>query len=157
MDYRIESDLLGELQVPAEAYYGVQTQRGINKMSDFPEYIIAMAYIKLAAVEANHELGVINDEIYAAIAQACREIIDGKMHDQFPTDLVQGGAGTTVNMNANEVIANRALEIMGHRRGEYQDCSPNDHVNCAQSTKLCLHPHEPRAGSRTQAPHRFAA
>ena len=121
--YRIESDLLGELQVPAEAYYGVQTQRGINnykvsnlKMSDFPEYIIAMAYIKLAAVEANHELGVINDEIYEAIAQACQEIIDGKMHDQFPTDMVQGGAGTTVNMNANEVIANRALEIMGHQR-----------------------------------------
>ena len=141
MKYRIESDLLGEMQVPVEAYYGVQTQRGIDnykvsnlKMSDFPEYIIAMAYIKLAAVEANHDLGVINDEIYAAIAQACREIIDGKMHDQFPTDMVQGGAGTTVNMNANEVIANRALEIMGHQRGEYQYCSPNDHVNCAQST-----------------------
>ena len=139
--FRIESDLLGELQVPANAYYGVQTQRGINnykvsnlKMSDFPEYVIAMGYIKLAAVEANHELGVINDEIYAAIAQACKELIDGKMHDQFPTDMVQGGAGTTVNMNANEVIANRALEIMGHQRGEYQFCSPNDHVNCAQST-----------------------
>lgn len=139
--FRIESDLLGELQVPVNAYYGVQTQRGINnykvsnlKMSDFPEYVIAMGYIKLAAVEANHELGVINDEIYAAIAQACKELIDGKMHDQFPTDLVQGGAGTTVNMNANEVIANRALEIMGHQRGEYQYCSPNDHVNCAQST-----------------------
>ena len=102
MNYRIESDLLGEMQVPVNAYYGVQTQRGINnykvsnlKMSDFPEYIIAMGYIKLAAVEANHDLGVINDEIYAAIAQACREIIDGKMHDQFPTDMVQGGAGTT--------------------------------------------------------------
>ena len=135
MSYRLESDLLGELQVPAEAYYGVQTQRGINnykvsnlKMSDFPEYIIAFAYIKLAAVEANHELGVINDEIYAGIAQACHEIIDGKMHDQVPTDLVQGGAGTTVNMNANEVIANRALELMGHQRGEYQFCSPNDQV-----------------------------
>ena len=141
MKYRIESDLLGELQVPADAYYGIQTQRGINnyrisnlKMSDFPEYIIAMAYIKLAAVEANHELGVIDNDIYTAIAQACREIIDGKMHDQFPTDMVQGGAGTTVNMNANEVIANRALELMGHQRGEYQYCSPNDHVNCAQST-----------------------
>ena len=139
--FRTESDLLGALQVPAEAYYGVQTQRGINnykisnlRMSDFPEYIIAMAYIKWAAVEANHELGVINDEIYAAIAQACREITEGKMHDQFPTDMVQGGAGTTVNMNANEVIANRALEIMGHERGDYQFCSPNDHVNCAQST-----------------------
>jgi len=139
--FRTESDLLGELQVPAEAYYGVQTQRGIDnykvsnmKMSDFPEYIIAMGFIKLAAVEANHELGVINDEIYGAIAQACRELISGKMHDQFPTDMVQGGAGTTVNMNANEVIANRALEIMGHERGDYRYCSPNDHVNCAQST-----------------------
>lgn len=139
--FRLESDLLGELQVPVNAYYGVQTQRGINnykisnlKMSDFPEYIIAMGYIKLAAVEANHELGVISDDIYAGISQACKELIAGKMHDQFPTDMVQGGAGTTVNMNANEVIANRALEIMGHQRGEYQYCSPNDHVNCAQST-----------------------
>ena len=138
---RLETDLLGELEVPANAYYGVQTQRGINnykisnlKMSDFPEYIIALAYIKWAAVEANHDLGVINDTIYAAIKQACQEIIAGKMHDQFPTDMVQGGAGTTVNMNMNEVIANRALEIMGHQRGEYQFCSPNDHVNCAQST-----------------------
>ena len=141
MNYRTESDLLGELQIPADAYYGVQTQRGINnykisnlKMSDFPDYIIAIAYIKLAAVQTNHELGVINDEIYEAISQACREIIAGKFHDQFPIDMMQGGAGTSVNMNANEVIANRALEIMGHQRGEYQYCSPNDHVNCAQST-----------------------
>ena len=139
--HRVESDLLGELEVPVDVYYGIQTQRGINnykvsnlKMSDFPEYIIAMAYIKLAAVEANHDLGVIDDEKYNAIAKACRELIDGKMHDQFPTDMVQGGAGTTVNMNANEVIANRALEIMGYQRGQYQYCSPNDHVNCAQST-----------------------
>lgn len=139
--HRVESDLLGELEVPVDAYYGIQTQRGINnykvsnlKMSDFPEYIIAMAYIKLAAVEANHDLKVIDDEKYRAIAQACREIIDGQFHDQFPTDMVQGGAGTTVNMNANEVIANRALEIMGYQRGQYQYCSPNDHVNCAQST-----------------------
>jgi len=139
--FRTESDLLGELQIPAEAYYGVQTQRGINnykisnlKMCDFPDYVISIAYIKLAAVEANHQLGIIPDDIYAAIAQACKEIIDGKFHDQFPTDMIQGGAGTSVNMNANEVIANRALEIMGHNRGEYQYCSPNDHVNCAQST-----------------------
>ena len=86
--HRVESDLLGELEVPVDAYYGIQTKRGIDnykvsnlKMSDFPEYIIAMGYIKLAAVEANHELGIINDEIYEAIAQACRELIDGKMHD----------------------------------------------------------------------------
>ena len=139
--FRIESDLLGELQVPAEAYYGVQTQRAINnykisavKMSDYPEYIIAMAYVKMAAAQANGELGVLDKQIADAIVAACREIVDGKFHDQFPVDMMQGGAGTSVNMNANEVIANRALELMGHNKGEYQFCSPNDHVNCAQST-----------------------
>ena len=139
--YRIESDLLGELQVPADAYYGVQTQRALNnykisttRMCDYPEYIIAMAYVKMAAAAANTELGVLPKEIGEAIIAACREIVDGKFHDQFPVDMMQGGAGTSVNMNANEVIANRALEIMGHNKGEYQYCSPNDHVNCAQST-----------------------
>ena len=139
--FRTESDLLGELQVPEEAYYGVQTQRGINnyhisrkQMRDYPDYVIAIAYVKLAAVETNQTLGVINDEIAGAISQACREIIEGKWHDNFPIDMMQGGAGTSVNMNANEVIANRALEIMGHEKGEYQYCYPNDHVNCGQST-----------------------
>ena len=139
--YRIESDLLGELQVPADAYYGVQTQRALNnykisttRMCDYPEYIIAMAYVKMAAAAANTELGVLPKEIGEAIVAACREIVDGKFHDQFPVDMMQGGAGTSVNMNANEVIANRALELMGHKKGEYQYCSPNDHVNCAQST-----------------------
>ena len=139
--FRVESDLLGELKVPAEAYYGVQTQRGINnyhisrkKIRDYPDYIIAIAYVKLAAVQTNHTLGVINDEIAGAISQACREIIDGKFHEDFPIDMMQGGAGTSVNMNANEVIANRALEIMGHKKGEYQYCYPNDHCNCGQST-----------------------
>ena len=139
--YRIESDLLGELQVPADAYYGVQTQRALNnykisttRMCDYPEYIIAMAYVKMAAAAANTELGVLPKEIGEAIMAACREIVDGKFHDQFPVDMMQGGAGTSVNMNANEVIANRALELMGHKKGEYQYCSPNDHVNCAQST-----------------------
>ncbi len=139
--FRVESDLLGELQVPAEAYYGVQTQRGINnyhisrkKMRDYPEFVNAIAYVKLAAVQANHSLGVINDEISGAISQACREIIEGKLHENFPIDMMQGGAGTSVNMNANEVIANRALEIMGHQKGEYQYCYPNDHCNCGQST-----------------------
>ncbi|ALO49320.1 aspartate ammonia-lyase [Hoylesella enoeca] len=139
--FRVESDLLGELNVPAEAYYGVQTQRGINnyhisrkKIRDYPDYIIAIAYVKLAAVQTNHTLGVINDEIAGAISQACREIIDGKFHEDFPIDMMQGGAGTSVNMNANEVIANRALEIMGHKKGEYQYCYPNDHCNCGQST-----------------------
>ena len=139
--YRVESDLLGELKVPADALYGVQTQRGINnyhisrkKMSWYPDFIIAIAYVKLAAVETNHTLGVINDEIAGAISQACRELIDGKWHDNFPIDMMQGGAGTSVNMNANEVIANRALEIMGYEKGDYQHCYPNDHCNCGQST-----------------------
>ena len=139
--FRIESDLLGELKVPINAYYGVQTQRGINnyhisrkKMRDYPDYVVAIAYVKLAAVQTNHTLGVINDEIAGAISQACQEIIDGKFHEDFPIDMMQGGAGTSVNMNANEVIANRALEIMGHKKGEYQYCYPNDHVNCGQST-----------------------
>ena len=141
MKYRVESDLLGELQVPADAYYGVQTQRAINNyristthMYDYPEYIIAMAYVKMAAAAANTELSVLPKEIGDAIVAACKEIVAGKLHDQFPVDMMQGGAGTSVNMNANEVIANRALELMGHKKGEYQYCSPNDHVNCAQST-----------------------
>ena len=139
--FRVESDLLGELQVPADAYYGVQTQRALDnyqisttRMCHYPEYIIAMAYVKMAAAAANTELGVLPKEIGDAIVAACREIVDGKFHDQFPVDMMQGGAGTSVNMNANEVIANRALELMGHKKGEYQYCSPNDHVNCAQST-----------------------
>ena len=139
--YRIESDLLGEMKVPAEAYYGVQTQRAIEnyrisntKMRDYPEYVIAMAYVKMAAAEANAELGALDRKIADAIIAACKEIVDGKLHENFPVDMMQGGAGTSVNMNANEVIANRALELMGHKKGEYQYCSPNDHVNCAQST-----------------------
>ncbi len=139
--FRVESDLLGELQVPFDAYYGVQTQRALNnykisntRMCDYPEYIIAMAYVKMAAASANAELGVLDKTIADAIIAACKEIVAGKLWDQFPVDMMQGGAGTSVNMNANEVIANRALEIMGHKKGEYQFCSPNDHVNCAQST-----------------------
>ena len=139
--FRLESDLLGELKVPVDAYYGVQTQRGINnyhisrkKMRDYPDYVIAIAYVKLAAIQTNHSLGVINDEISGAISKACQELIDGKLHENFPIDMMQGGAGTSVNMNANEVIANRALEIMGHKKGEYKYCYPNDHVNCGQST-----------------------
>ena len=139
--FRVESDLLGELQVPAEAYYGVQTQRAINnykisnsRMSDYPDYVIAIAYVKWAAAAANADLGVLDRTIADAICAACKEIVEGKFRDQFPVDMMQGGAGTSVNMNANEVIANRALELMGHEKGEYQFCSPNDHVNCAQST-----------------------
>lgn len=139
--FRVESDLLGELQIPAEAYYGVQTQRAINNykisgkhMCDYPEYVKAIAYVKLAAAEANHELGQLPDDVADAMCRACREIIDGKFHENFVTDMVQGGAGTSVNMNANEVIANRALELMGYEKGDYQHCWPNDHCNCGQST-----------------------
>lgn len=139
--FRVESDLLGELQVPAEAYYGVQTQRAINNykisgkhMCDYPEYVKAIAYVKLAAAEANHELGQLPDDVADAMCRACREIIDGMFHENFVTDMVQGGAGTSVNMNANEVIANRALELMGYEKGDYQHCWPNDHCNCGQST-----------------------
>lgn len=139
--FRIESDLLGDLQVPSKAYYGVQTQRAIDnfyitgsKMGDFPEFVKAIAFVKLAAAQTNHELGLLSKELLDPITQACYELIDGKFHDQFPVDMIQGGAGTSVNMNANEVIANRVLEIMGYEKGDYQHCSPNDHINQSQST-----------------------
>ena len=140
-DFRIESDLIGPREIPESALYGVQTLRGIENfeiskfhLDEYPAFIKGLAITKMAAAEANFQLGLLTGEQHAAITQACQEIIDGKHHDQFPVDMIQGGAGTTTNMNANEVIANRALEIMGHKRGEYQFCSPNDHVNCAQST-----------------------
>ena len=138
---RIESDLIGSMEVPADALYGVQTLRGIEnfpisrfRLSEHPLFINGLALTKLGAAMANHELGLLTDEQYEAIAQACREILAGQHHDQFPVDMIQGGAGTTTNMNANEVIANRALQIMGHELGDYKYCSPNDHVNCSQST-----------------------
>ncbi|HRP88557.1 MAG TPA: aspartate ammonia-lyase [Edaphocola sp.] len=141
MEFRAESDLLGELQVPKDAYYGVQTQRAINnfKISNqylysFPALIKALGYVKKAAAQANFELGILEEPIYKAIIQAGDEVIAGKMDKEFPIDMIQGGAGTSVNMNANEVIANRALELMGHQKGAYQYCSPNDHINLSQST-----------------------
>lgn len=138
---RTESDLLGSVEVPEDVLYGVQTMRGLENFAiskfhlcDYPRFIEGLAVVKLGAAMANHEMGLLSDELFEAIAQACREIRAGKFHEFFPVDMIQGGAGTTTNMNANEVIANRALEIMGHHRGEYQYCSPNDHVNCSQST-----------------------
>lgn len=140
-NYRNESDLLGELQVPADAYYGVQTQRAIHNfkisgqtLSMFPEFIKALGYVKKGAAKTNYELGLLDEELYKLIAKACDEMIEGKFNDQFPIDMIQGGAGTSVNMNANEVIANRVLEMMGKERGDYQYCSPNDHINLSQST-----------------------
>ncbi len=138
---RTESDLIGAREIPASALYGVQTLRGIENfpisnfhLCDYPLFINGLAVTKMAAARANHALGLLTDAQAQAIEQACQEILDGQHHEHFPVDMIQGGAGTTTNMNANEVIANRALEIMGHQRGEYQYCSPNDHVNCAQST-----------------------
>ena len=138
---RVESDLIGAREIPASALYGVQTLRGIENfpisnfhLSNYPLFINGLAVTKMAAARANHELGLLTDAQAQAIEQACKEILDGQHHEHFPVDMIQGGAGTTTNMNANEVIANRALEIMGYQRGEYQYCSPNDHVNCAQST-----------------------
>ena len=138
---RTESDLLGSVEVPENVLYGVQTMRGLEnfaiskfRLCEYPLFIRGLAAVKLGAAVANHELGLLTDELFAAISQACREVMEGRHHEYFPVDMIQGGAGTTTNMNANEVIANRALEILGHRRGEYQYCSPNDHVNCSQST-----------------------
>lgn len=138
---RTESDLLGSREVPENVLYGVQTLRGIEnfrisrfKLNDYPIFIQALAMTKMGAAFANRELGLLNEELAEAILQACREIMERRYSDQFPVDMIQGGAGTTTNMNINEVIANRALELLGHHRGEYQYCSPNDHVNRSQST-----------------------
>lgn len=138
---RVESDLIGSREISDECLYGVQTLRGIENFSiskyhlnEYPLFINGLAMTKMAAARANHELGLLTDEQFQAITQACREILEGRFHDQFSVDMIQGGAGTSTNMNANEVIANRALEIMGHAHGDYAFCSPNDHVNCSQST-----------------------
>ena len=133
--------MLGSREIPEQALYGVQTLRGIENfriskfhLNEYPDFINGLAITKMGAAVANSKLGLLTEQQTEAILSACKEILDGKHHDQFPVDMIQGGAGTTTNMNANEVIANRALEIMGHRRGEYQFCSPNDHVNRSQST-----------------------
>jgi len=138
---RIEHDLLGDFAVPADAYYGVQTARALEnfKISGvelrlYPNFIKALAMVKLAAARANFETGGFSREILTAIEGACQEIIDGKLHDQFKLDVYQGGAGTSTNMNENEVIANRGLELMGHQKGEYKYLDPHDHVNRSQST-----------------------
>ena len=138
---RMEHDLLGDRKVPFEAYYGIQTLRAMENFNIsgsclclFPDLINGHAIVKMAAAKANYELGYLDEKIHNAIVEACQEIIEGKYHDHFRVDMIQGGAGTSTNMNANEVIANRALEIMGHKRGEYQYCHPNNHVNYSQST-----------------------
>ena len=140
-EFREESDLLGTHKIPKDALYGIQTQRGLEnfkiskiQMNHYPNYVKGFAITKKCAALANHSLGLITDEQLKAVSQACDEIKEGKYHDNFITDLIQGGAGTTMNMNANEVIANRALQIMGHKPGEYKYCDPHDVVNRSQST-----------------------
>ena len=138
---RIEHDLLGDKAIPAAHYFGIQTLRAVEnfdisrvRLYFYPELIKALAEVKEAAARANCELGLLDPAIADAIASACGEIRNGALHDDFVVDMIQGGAGTSTNMNANEVIANRALELMGHRKGEYAYCHPNNHVNLSQST-----------------------
>jgi len=138
---RTEKDLLGEKQIPADAYYGVQTARALENFpvsgvttKFYPDYVKAFAMVKLAAARANNQVGRLNKEKLAAIEKACLAVMDGKYHDQFLVDMYQGGAGTSANMNANEVLANIALEMSGHKKGEYQYIEPHDDLNMGQST-----------------------
>ena len=141
MNTRSEYDLLGYLDVPADAWYGIQTQRAANNfaitgvpISHFPELIRALAMVKQAAALTNHDFGLLNATKTEAIVSACEDIAAGQYLDQFIVDVIQGGAGTSTNMNANEVIANVALAKLGHARGEYAQLHPNDDVNRSQST-----------------------
>src|SRR4051794_30820326 len=138
---RTEHDLLGDRVVPADAYYGIHTLRALENfpitgttISIYPDLVTALACVKQAAAIANCELGLIDDQRSVAIRLACEEIREGRLHQEFVVDVIQGGAGTSTNMNANEVICNRALELLGHRKGEYQVLHPLDHVNMSQST-----------------------
>src|SRR6478736_3156389 len=138
---RTEKDLLGEKQIPADAYYGVQTLRALENFQVsgvttrfYPDYVRAYAMVKLAAARANTETGRMKKERLDMIEKACQAVMDGKYHDQFLTDLYQGGAGTSANMNANEVLANIGLEMGGHKKGEYQFIEPHDDLNMGQST-----------------------
>jgi aspartate ammonia-lyase len=138
---RTEHDLLGDRTVPADAYYGIHTLRALENfpitgtpISIYPELVMALACVKQAAAIANSELGLLDERRATAIRLACEEVREGKLFDDFVVDVIQGGAGTSSNMNANEVICNRALEILGRRKGEYQHLHPLDHVNLSQST-----------------------
>ena len=138
---RREHDFLGYKDVPSDSFYGIQTLRAMENftitgvsLSNFPRLIRALAVVKIACARANAELGLLKPDVRDAIVRACEEILEGKLHNHFVVDMVQGGAGTSTNMNINEVVANRALELLGHARGEYQFCHPNNHVNLSQST-----------------------
>ncbi len=139
--FRVEHDLIGDRQVPAEVYYGVHTLRALENfpitgtaISIYPDLIIAIACVKQAAALTNRDLGLLDAERTEAIVRACEEIRQGALLEQFVVDVIQGGAGTSTNMNANEVVANRALELLGARKGEYARLHPLDHVNLSQST-----------------------
>ncbi|PWU00566.1 MAG: aspartate ammonia-lyase [Bacteroidetes bacterium] len=138
---RTEKDLLGPKEIPNDAYYGVQTARALENFQVsgiptkfYPDYVKAYAIVKLAAARANTEIGRMKPEVLAAIEKACAAVMDGKYHDQFLVDMYQGGAGTSANMNANEVLANIALELSGHKKGEYNIVEPHDDLNMGQST-----------------------
>ena len=150
MDYRVEKDSIGTKDVPEGVYYGVQSLRAaenfhITGLSMHPEIINSLAYIKKAAAITNCEVGLLDKKIANAIVKACDEILEGQFHEDFIVDPIQGGAGTSLNMNANEVIANRAIEILGGQKGDYSIVNPNDHVNCGQSTNDVI----PTAGKMT--------
>ena len=138
---RVETDGLGTKEIPVDAYWGINVSRALDNfaisgrpISIYPDLIFGYACVKQAAARANAEIGVLDRTRAELIDRACEEIKDGKLHDQFVVDIMQGGAGTSTNMNANEVIANRGLELGGHPKGSYQHLDPNDHVNRSQST-----------------------
>ncbi len=140
-EMRVEKDLLGPKEVPANAYYGVQTARALEnfqisgiEINHYPGFVEAWAIVKLAAAQANTDVGAMKPEKLAAIDKACQAVLAGKYHDQFVVDWFQGGAGTSSNMNANEVLANVALELSGHKKGEYRFIDPHDDLNMSQST-----------------------
>jgi len=138
---RVEHDSLGEWEVPADAYWGIHTARALHNfpisrraISNYPDLLVALARVKQAAARANRDLGVLEKDKAQAIDSACQEIVDGYLHEEFVLGAIQGGAGTSTNMCANEIIANRALELMGHQKGNYQYLHPIDDVNRSQST-----------------------
>lgn len=150
MECRTEKDSIGSKDIPEDVYYGVQSLRAaenfrITGLSMHPEVINSLAQIKKAAAITNCEIGLLDKHIAEAIVKACDEIVEGKLHEEFIVDPIQGGAGTSINMNANEVIANRAIEILGGQKGDYSIVHPNDHVNCGQSTNDVI----PTAGKMT--------
>ncbi len=139
--FRLEHDLLGEREIPAERYYGIQTLRAVENfdmtgihISRYPCLIKSLAFIKKAAALTNHELGLLDSRLTEAITRACDVLLEGNLHSEFVVDVIQGGAGTSTNMNANEVIANQALELLGHEKGQYEFLHPLNHVNMSQST-----------------------